>query len=238
MKIPRLEQIQFSPLLWKEFLAADSAWKTIEEFYPYLHENARKIDYCKEIKTYVPNTRIRKLMNGYAVLDVLEWDKKIQLHFKMWQLFEDLVGEIMREVLKNRTECTVVHVDRVLKGLDYVIANSREKEGWKVGIQCKRYLGSALPKKRLGEFGSWSRGTSASQLQIKGTELRQRWGSKKKLVLVCFNAFRKNAQQDKRFRNLKKYWNCVMVMDKSVKSDTPYTYKIDLSELERIIDWC
>jgi len=238
MKIPKLEQIEFSPLLWKEFLAADSVWKTIEEFYPYLRENAAKIDYCKGIEIDVSSTRIKKLINGYVVLDLLEWDRKIQLRFKMWQLFEDLVGEMMREALKESDECTVVNVDRLIKGLDYVVTNSRSKDGWNVGIQCKRYIGSALPKCKLGKFGSWSRGTSAVQLTERGNELRQRWGSKKKFVLVCFNAFRNNTQQDRRFGNLKKSWNCVMAIDKSKKSDTPYTYRIAIPELDRIVSWC
>jgi len=238
MKIPKLKEIEFSPLMWKEFLLASSEWNTIEEFYPYFREHAKEIDYCKGIETCVPNTRIRRLINGYIMLDLLEWDNKVQLRFKMWQLFEDLVGEMLREALKDRVECTVVHVDRYFKGLDYVVTNSRSKDGWNVGVQCKRYIGSALPKRKLGEYGSWSRGTSAVQLIEKGNELRQRWGSRKKFVLVCFNAFRKNVPQKRRFRNLRKSWNCVMVLDRSVKNDTPYTYNIAIPELDRIVRWC
>jgi hypothetical protein len=29
-----------------------------------------------------------------------------------------------------------------------------------------------------------------------------------------------------------------MVIDKSKKGDRPYTYKIDVPELEKIINWC
>ena len=238
MRIPRLEEVEFSPLLWKEFLVADSAWKTIKEFYQYFRENVGKIDYCRGMNLNVSNMKIKRLINGYIMFDLLEWDKKIQLRFKMWRLFEDLIGEMMREALKGRNECTVVHVDRVIRGLDYVVTNSRSKEGWNVGIQCKRYVGSSLPKSKLGEFGSWSKGTSAAQLVKKGEKLRERWGSKKKFVLACFNAFRKNAQQEQRFRNLMKSWDCVFVLDKSVKSQTPYSYRIAAPELERIVSWC
>jgi len=57
----------------------------------------------------------------------------------------------------------VVHVDglSVFKGLDYVITNSKKKEGWTVGIQCKTYIGSALPKCKLEEYGTWSKSISA-----------------------------------------------------------------------------
>jgi hypothetical protein len=237
MKIPTLKEIEWSPLLWKEFLAAGSEWNTIAEFYPYFRKHAREIDDCKGIEMRVPNTRIRRLINGYIMLDLLEWDRKIMLRFKMWQLFEDLVGEMLREALKDKTECTVVHMDRYFKGLDYVITNSKSKNGWNVGIQCKRYIGSALPKCKLGEYGSWSKGTSAAQLIEKEKTLRQKWGSKKKFVLFCFNAFREKAQQKQRFRNLKKSWDCVIAIDRCVKSDTPYTYKIAIPELDKIVNW-
>ena len=240
MKIPKLHDIEFSPLMWKECLAKDSAWKTIEEIYHYLSEQAEKIDWCKGIEVEVSNRRIKKLINGYAIFDILEWAGKIQLRFKMWQLFEDLVGEILREALKTKDECSVVHVDRLpgFRGLDYVVTNSRKKEGWTVGIQCKRYIGSALPKYRLEEYESWSRGTSAVQLYEKGRELRGKWGSRKKFVLMAFNAFRNNLQQEQRFRKLKLSWDCVMVFDKSVNIEQLYIYKIALPELDTIVKWC
>jgi hypothetical protein len=187
----------------------------------------------------VSNRRIKKLINGYAILDVLDWDNQIQLlRFKMWRLFEDLVQEILREALRDKPECTVVHVDK-LKGfrcLDFVITNSRKEDVWTVGIQCKKYIGSNLPKSRIEEYGSWSRGTSASKLTQKGRELHQRF-PKKKFVLAAFNAFQTNEREKQRFRKLKDAWDCVMVFDKSVDTQTPYTYKISLPELGRIEKW-
>jgi len=240
MKVPKLREIEFSPLLWKECIAKDSAWRTIEEIYSHFCEQVGEADWCREIKVEVSNRRIKKLINGYAIFDILEWDRKIsQLRFKMWQLFEDLVGEILREAVRTKEQCTVVHVDRHpgFKSLDYVITNNRKKEGWTVGIQCKRYIGSALPKSRLGEYGGWSRGTSAVQLSDKGKELHEKF-PRKKFVLMAFNAFRNNAQQQQRFRKLKSSWDCVMVFDKSISSATPYTYKIALPELDKIVRWC
>jgi len=240
MKTPRLREVEFSPLLWKEWIAKDSQFRTAEEVYSYFREQAREMDWCREIRMDVSNRRIRKLIYGYAITDILEWDRRIfHLRFKMWQLFEDLVGEVLREALRRKEQCTVVNVDRHpgFKGLDYVIANSRKKQGWTVGIQCKRYVGSSLPKRRLDEYKSWSRGTSAVQLLKKGDELHSRF-PRKKFVLATFNAFRNNVQQENRFKNLKQSWDCVMVFDKSTNTQTPYIYKIKLPELEKVVKWC
>ncbi len=217
---------------------AGSQWRTIEEFYPYFLKCAKNIGYCKEIRNHVSNKRIRRLVNGYVTLDLLAWDGSVKLtKFKMWQFFEDLVGEILREILKDRSECTVVNVDRIFKGLDYVVANSKSGDGWKVGIQCKRYIGSALSRNKLDKCSSWARGTSAAQLLVKGKELRQKWGSKKKFVLVCFNAFRGNELQNRRFKRLNKYWNRVIVIDESVTGGRPYTYKLAASGFDTIVNW-
>lgn len=219
---------------------AISEWKTIEEIYHHFREQVKKLEWCKEIKVDVTNRRIKKLVNGYTIFDILEWDNRIVLSkFKMWQLFEDLVGEILRETLKPKDDCTVVHVDKLpgFRGLDYVIVNSRKKEGWAVAIQCKRYVGSALPKCKMGKYGSWSRSTSAVQLFEKGIELHERF-PRKKFVLATFNAFRNNKMEEQRFRKLKSSWDCVMVFDKSINTQIPYTYNIALPELKRIVKWC
>jgi len=240
MKIPRLREIEFSPLLWKECIVADSKLKTIEEIYSYFRQQAEKLDWLEGIEVDVSNRRIKKLINGYVIFDILEWDKKIIFSkFKMWQLFEDIVEEILREALRTKDECTVVSVDRLpgFKGLDYIITNSRKKEGWTVGIQCKRYIGSALPKQRLEDYGSWSRGTSAAQLYYKGKELHERFPGKK-FVLAAFNAFRTNEREEQRFKKLKRSWDRILVFDKSTNTKTPYTYKIALPELDRITRWC
>lgn len=240
MNIPKLQEIEFSPLMWKECIVKDSAWKTIKDFHSYFHEHVKKQDWLKGIEMAVSNRRIKKLINGYLIFDILEWDRKIELlKVKMWQLFEDLVGEILREALRNKDECTVVHVNRLsgFKGLDYVVTNSKKKEGWTVGLQCKRYIGSALPKCRLEEYGSWSKGISAAHLYRKGEELNERF-PRKKFVLAAFNAFRTNEREKQRFSKLNHAWDCVMVFDKSIDTKTPYTYKIALPELDRIVKWC
>lgn len=240
MKLPKLREIEFSPLLWKECIVANSEWKATEEVYQHFHEHAEGLDKYKEIKMHVSNRRIKRLINGYAIFDILEWDNKMILSkFKMWQLFEDLVGEVLKGALKTRDECTVVHVDRLagFRGLDYVVTNSRKKEGWTVGVQCKRYVGSALPKYKMGEYGSWSRSLSAVHLIRKGEELHDKF-PRKKFVLATFNAFRNNKIEEQRFRKLQKSWNCVMVFDKSINTKTPYTYNISLPELDRIVKWC
>jgi hypothetical protein len=242
MRIPRIREIAFSPLLWKECIVKDSPFRTIKDVHSYFRDELAEVEWCKSINVNVTNRRIRRLINGYAVFDVLEWGGKIEgLRIKMWQLFEDLVGEILREALRTKDTCTVVHVDRHpgFKGLDYVVTNNRKKEGWTVGVQCKRYIRSGLSKCRLGQCRSWSRGTSAAQLFEKGKDLHNRFGSEKKFVLVAFNAFRRNIQQDQRFKKLKQSWNCMMVLDKSASDETPYTYKIDFEkELKRVVKWC
>jgi hypothetical protein len=238
MKIPPLSEIEFSPLLWREFLQTNSEWKSIREFYPYLKEKGKDIDYCKEVQINASNVRVRRLINGYVMLDLLDWDNKIYLKYKFWQFFEDLTAEILRELLKSKRHCTVVHVDKCKKGLDYVIANNKIEEGWKVGVQCKRYIGLKLSKSKIKQVNSWSKGTSAVHLIEKGHELHERYGSNKKFVLICFNAFRVNSQQKNRFNELKKSWDKVIVLDKNTNGDIPYTYRIDASGLERIVDWC
>ena len=240
MKILKFGEIKFSPLIWKECIVKNSELKTAEEIYEYFCEQSDRLAWCKGIIVNVPNKRVRHLINGYVLFDILEWCGRIKLvKFKMWQLFEDLVGEILREILRTKDECSVIHVDRLpgFKGLDYIITNSEKKDGWCVGIQCKRYIGSALPKCRLEDFGSYSRGVSASRLYEKGVELHQRF-PKKKFVLAAFNAFRGDKRQEQRFQKLKRSWDCVMVFDKNVDVKYPYEYKISLPELKKIIEWC
>ena len=124
MIIPPIEKIEFSPLLWKEFLIASSKWKTIKEFYPFLKEKAKLQDWCNRIEMDVQNERIAKLINGYITIDLLYDCEEIELSkFKLWQLFEDLVEEIFREALKRKEECTVVKVDKMIRGIDFVITN-------------------------------------------------------------------------------------------------------------------
>jgi hypothetical protein len=244
MKIPRPEDIAFSPLLWKESIASDSDWQTVDDYYSSLlkhleeQRNTNK-EWLAGIETNVNNKRIKKLINGYAILDILYWDNQVDLlHYKMWQLFEDLVQEILKEALRDKPECTVVHVDKLkgFKGLDFVITNSSRKDVWKVGVQCKKYVGSDLPKSRIEQYGPWTKGTTAPNLAVKGRELHQRF-PKKKFVLATFNAFRTNEKEKKRFDELKDAWDCVMVFDKSLDTQTPYTYKIRLPELSRIEEW-
>jgi len=239
MELPKLREIEFSPLLWKECITKESGWKTIEELYSYFCDQAEKFDWCKGIRVDVSNRRIKKLINGYVIFDILDWDREILLRYKMWQLFEDLVGEILRESLGAKDECTVVNVDRLpgFRGLDYAVMNSQKRERWTVGVQCKRYVGSALPKSRIRKFGSWSRGTSAAQLQDKGKELGVRF-PRKKFALVAFNAFREKESEEQRFAKLRDFWDCVVVFDKNRSSITPYTYNISLPELDRIVRWC
>lgn len=239
MDVPKLQEVQFSPLMWKESIIRGSTLRTIDELYSYFREHARECGWCKGIRMdEFLNTRIKRLVNGYIIFDFLEWDGKIELKYKMWQLFEDFVGEVLREALRDRTECTVVPVDKAIRGLDYVVANSKCKDGWTVGIQCKRYIRSAIPKSRLKDYRSWSRGTSAAQLIRKGKELHEKWGPGKRFVLIAFRAFTEKASHEQRFRELKQSWDNVLVIDKSKTAAIPYTYKVALPELHRIASWC
>jgi len=241
MKIPKPREVEFSPLLWKECLVAGSKLKTVEDIYSYFREHEDRLGrWLKGIEIDVSNSRIKKLINAYVIFDILDWDKKIIFsRFKMWQLFEDLVREVLREALRVKKECTVVHVDRLpgFMGLDYIIANSQMKGGWAVGIQCKKYVGSDLPKCKLEDYGSWSRAISAPQLCDKGKRLHEKF-PRKKFVLAAFNAFRTNEREKQRFNRLKDSWDYVMIFDKSINTMTPYTYNITLRELNRIIRWC
>ncbi len=225
--------------MWKESIRRDSDLKTPKHLYTYFKERAEECDWCKGIgiaRSVSPN--IRKLINGYIVFDFLIWDGKFWTKYKMWQIFEDFVGEIMREALKNRTECVVVPVDKTIRGLDYVIANANSRDGWTVGIQCKKYIGSYVPKSRLEEYGSWTRGTSSADLLRKGRELHDRWGSRKRFVLIAFNAFQPKLSQRKRFNELAKYWDYVLVLDRCKKPNVPYTYRISCRGLDHIVAWC
>lgn len=245
MKVPALKDFEFTPLIWKECMVKGSYLKTKQEIYDYFkEENASgKFDWCEKITATVSNDRVKKLLIGYALFDIMYWSSSIELsRFKMWQLFEDLVAEIFREMLRNKDQCTVVSVDKLpgFKGLDYVVANSSKREGWTVGVQCKRYIGSVIPHCRLKDYGSWSRGTSAAYLIEKAFELRRNFGSRRKFVLIAFNALRRNKRQERRFKKLqeKSAWDSVVVLDKSIDTTVPYVYELDLRELNRVIKWC
>ncbi len=51
-----------------------------------------KLSWCKEIIVDVTDERVRRLINGYVLFDLLHWGGRLVLiKLKMWQLFEDLV---------------------------------------------------------------------------------------------------------------------------------------------------
>lgn len=84
----------------------------------------------------------------------------------------------------------------------------------------------------MEDYGSYSKGISASKLCEKGVELHKRF-PRKKFVLAAFNAFRENEKQEQNFQKSKRSWECVMIFDKTISSKSPYTYNISLPELEK-----
>ena len=244
MKLPEFDDVEFTPLAWKEWLlyGDKSQFRTKKDIFKYLNKWNKEgyFNDCLEIKVYVRNRRIRKLLNGYALLDLLNWTKTVEfIRFKMWRLFEDLVGEILKAVLKEKQEYTVVYVDRWpgFQGLDYIIINSKSTIGWKVGIQCKMYIGTRIPYCRVDEYSSFTRGVSASELYDRGIELKKKYKNRK-IILVTFNAYRRNKLQERRFNWLKTAWDSVIVFDKNISDELPYTYKLSCEGLNRIVKWC
>jgi hypothetical protein len=117
MILPALDDIEFSPLAWKEWLLYGkfSDFPSKASVYDYLLQLDRDevFDWCKGITNTVKNERIRRLLNGYVVFDVLVKSKEIDLlKVKLWRLFEDLVEEILREIIAHKVECGVAYVDK------------------------------------------------------------------------------------------------------------------------------
>ena len=243
MKLPKLDAIEFSPLAWKEWFLDKERFGSKKSIFKYLEKRNEEgyFENCSGIKNYVKNKRIRRLLNGYALLDLLDWSETITYdRYKMWRLFEDTVAEILREVIREKKECTVAYVDRWtgFRGLDYVIINSESKLGWKVGVQCKRYVGTRIPYCKVDEYSSYSRGTSASKLYDKGIELQNRFTDKRKFILVMFDAYIKGKLQQQRFDWLKDAWDLVVVFNKPLPDEDPYTYRLYFDEADRMARWC
>ena len=125
MKLPEFDDFEFSPLAWKEWLHAGDKSEFISKRVIFKYLNIwNKEGYFKDclgIKNYVRNRRIRRLLNGYAILDLLDWFKTVEwLKFPVWRLFENLVGEILREAARVKNECIVAYVDKWpgFQGLD------------------------------------------------------------------------------------------------------------------------
>lgn len=242
MKLPRFDDFEFSPLAWKEWLLDTEKFGSKKSIFNEIANWNKKghFDECSGIKNYIRNRRIRKLLYGYALLDLLDWTGTLQYErIKMWRLFEDTIAEILREAIKTRKECTIAHVDRWpgFKGLDYVIINSKNRSGWKVGVQCKRYIGTHRSYNKISECSSWTRGTSAAWLYDKGIEIKERFPGKR-IVLITFNCFRKKKRQERRFKNLHEVWDLVTVIDDNRSGESPYTYRLRFDEVSEIVEWC
>jgi len=242
MKLPEFDDFEFSPLAWKEWLLDKDKFGSKRSIFKYLNEWNKEgyFEDCSGIKNYVRNRRIRRLLNGYAIIDLLDCFARVEwTRFPVWRLFEDLVGEILKTALREKEECTVAYVDRWpgFRGLDYIIINSKSKHGWKVGVQCKRFIGTRLSYNRVKKCSSYTRGTSAAGLYYKGEEMKDRFPDKK-IVLVTFSAYRRNKTQEKRFSNLSEVWDLVVVFDDNLSDELPYTYKLRYDELDKIVRWC
>jgi len=243
MKLPEFDDFEFSPMAWKEWLLDKEKFGSKRRIFRHLKVWNKQgyFEGCSRIKNYVGNKRIRRLLNGYAILDLLDWTKTLEYtRFKMWRLFEDTVAEILKEAIRDKEGCTIAYVDRWpgFQGLDYLIINSKSRLGWKVGIQCKRYVGTRIPYRRVNEYSSYTRGVSASKLYDRGLSLKERYPDGRKLVLATFNAYRRNKLQEKRFNWLSEAWDCVIVFDKNTSDDLPYTYRLRFDELNKIVRWC
>ena len=243
MKLPEFDDVEFSPLAWKEWFLDKERFDSKRSIFKYLEKWNKEgyFEKCSGIKNSVRKKRIRCLLNGYTILDLLDWTGTISYdRYKMWRLFEDTVAEILREVIRQKRECTVAYVDRWtgFRGLDYAIINGKSKLGWKVGVQCKRYVGTRIPYSRVDEHSSYSRGTSASKLYDKGIELRTRFANNRKFTLVMFDAYRKGKLQQQRFNWLKDAWDLVVVFNKPLPDEDLYTYRLKFDDADKIARWC
>lgn len=244
MKLPDPEDIEFTSLAWKEWLldGDKSVFRSKDRIFRFVKKCKKDgyFDRFSGIKNHEKNGQIRRLLNGYALLDLLDCSNAVQyLRFKMWRLFEDLVGEILDVALKHRKECRTVYVDKWpgFRGLDYVVVNSKDKLGWRVGVQCKRYVGMQRTYSEIDQCSSFTRGTSAAGLYKEGFRTKERF-PKRKIVLVTFNAFRRNRREKNKFRNLKNAWDAVVVIDENSMIDDPYMYRLRCDKLYEIVDWC
>jgi len=231
--------------VWKEWLVYgnQSEFPSKKKIYTFLQEQNDEgaFEWCGGIENYVKNDRIKRLLNGYAILDLLNESESVKfVKVKLWRQFEDTVGEVLREVTRDKEECSVAHVDRWpgFKGLDYIVTNSRSRLGWKVGVQCKEYVGTRIPYSRVDEYSSYSRGVSASKLYDKGVDLKERFTKKRKTMLAMFEAFKKGKLQQKRFNWLKEVWDSVVVFNKPLRTEKLYTYRLYFDQHGKIAQWC
>jgi hypothetical protein len=245
MELPEIDEIEFSPLAWKEWMLRGdrSLFGSKRKVFEFLTEKKDEgyFENFIGIENSIENDHIRKLLNGYAIHDLLDCTKAIEFErFKMWRLFEDIVAEIFREIVKEKIECSVVYVDKWpgFRGLDYIITNGESEIGWKVGIQCKKYIGTRIPYCRVNDYSSYSRGPSAASLYDRGIELKQKYSERRKILLISFEAFRRNKNQEKKFKNLKETWDSVIVFDDNKSDASPYTYKIKFDNINQILKWC
>ena len=164
---------EFTQLAWTELYTGynEDSIKSKQELLNYFKEFEEVQNWLKKIDNSKISTlpkRIQSLLIGYSLLDIGDWSKKLlYLRFKMWRLFEDLVYEIFREMLKEKRECTILRVDKIrgFQGLDFIIIND-EKEDWNVGIQCKRYIGTTIAHKHYDKYGAYQRNVSTKKLIV------------------------------------------------------------------------
>jgi hypothetical protein len=246
MELPRLHELEFSPLAWKEWLlyGKGSQLKSRKDVYESLEKLNREHRFrgWAGLDNRTQNKRIKRLLNGYVIFDLLDSTRTLaDKRMKIWRLFEDLVGEVLRNALTTRKECTVVYVGERwpgFKGLDYIITNSESDLGWKVGVQCKRYISNNVPYGKVDDYSSYSTGTTSSRLYFHGKELRKRFSDRRKMILIAFSSYRSSPSESKRFENLKEQWDSILIFDRNRSDKDQYTYKIDCPELEKIVRWC
>jgi len=246
MELPKLKEIEFSPLAWKEWLrnGDKSELKSKVDVYKRLKElnRERHFEGWLGVSNKIRNGRIRRLLNGYTLFDLLDSCRSLKdMRFPMWRLFEDLVGEVLRCALINKEECSVVYVGERwpgFKGLDFIIINSKSDLGWKVGVQCKRYISNNLPYGKIEDYSPYTTGLTASRLYFHGKDLKHRFSHRRKMVLVTFTSYRIETNEKKRFNNLKEVWDSILVFDRNRSDHDPYIYKIDCPGLQRIVSWC
>jgi len=243
-----IEDVNFdlTPLAWKEMYTYydEDSIKSRKELIDYLKENDDAREWIDKIhikKDIVKKwgEKIRRLLFGYALLDIGSWMNLILYERnQMWRLFEDLTYEILREVLQKMKNCMIIRVDKWpgFRGLDYVIIND-ESGDWKVGIQCKRYISTGIPENKLHKFGSYSRNTSATNLLKEAKKLRQKYEDKK-FLLATFEVYYNNKKQFNRFLKLKNKseWDAILVFNEIQKPITQY--KLNCDGLENVLKWC
>jgi hypothetical protein len=139
--------------------------------------------------------------------------------------------------LQKHKHLKVINVDRLrgFRGLDWIVMNEHSRDGWRVGIQCKKYISSSSSKKKA--MGNpWGR-TNSLRLVDHARKLEDRFGIHKRFALVASFAYRTSKSEKHRWWKLRRGsdWDAICVFESRRSFNPPYTYNLSLDTFDNIV---